>query len=194
MSRRMSSPDGFSGTCRLAAAFRPGMRALSLVFAIPPRITGGCPVRPYPVSACLVCRQIPILPGFTRGGRIEAPARSAASQARTTDGGRLNPRASTSGPLGRGARMAAAGAERPCGARQACRGYGYGGKGERAARGHLPPPRRGSYRALDALGLRRGAGYSPGWRKERSRRSPPGASNADEECYTGSCSYLVESG
>ena len=121
-------------------------------------------------------------------GRTEATARSTASRTRTTGRGRLSPRAQHPNKLGRYARMPAAGTERPCRARQTCRGCGYSGKGRREARGHFPPPRQA---ALDALGLRRGAGCSPGWRKERSRRSPQSASNAVESCYNGSCSYLV---
>lgn len=54
--------------------------------------------------------------------------------------------------------MTTADTERPHRTRKTCREYEYSGKGEREARGHDPPPQRGSYRALDALGLRRGVG------------------------------------
>ena len=56
------------------------------------------------------------------------------------------------------AKPTAKGAERPCKAWQTCPWCRCSGNGEREARGHLPPPQRGSYRALDALGLRRGMG------------------------------------
>jgi len=64
----------------------------------------------------------------------------------------------SAGKTGTMAKPPAQSTERPCKARQPCRGCRYSGKDEREARGHLPPPQRGSYRALDALGLRRGAG------------------------------------
>ena len=56
------------------------------------------------------------------------------------------------------AKPPAKGTERPRKTRQMCQGCRYSRKGEREARGHLPPPQRGSCWALDALGLRRGMG------------------------------------
>ncbi|MBN6742381.1 hypothetical protein JKG47_18045, partial [Acidithiobacillus sp. MC6.1] len=67
--------------------------------------------------------------------------------------------------LGRGAGMSGVLTQRPARAverhgkeGQACQRCEYSEEGEREARGHVPPPQRGSYRALDALGLRRGMG------------------------------------
>ncbi len=141
---------------------------------VPPRYKGTVSVLvTRPTVPAAPCASIPCLcmPGLQSNphpprlnsyrGRIEAPVRSAASQARTTHRGRLNPRAQHPKQLGRSAGMPASGTKRACRAQQACRGCEYSGKGEREARGHLPPPQRGSYRALDALGLRRGVGCSP---------------------------------
>ena len=146
---------------------------------VPPKYKGTVSVLvTRPTIPAAPCASIPCLcmPGLQSNphpprldpyrGRIEAPARSAASQTRTTDRGRLNPRAQHPERLGRSAGMPAAGTERPCRAWQTCRGYEYSGNGEREARSHGPPPQRGSYRALVALGLRRGVGCSPaqkGW-------------------------------
>jgi hypothetical protein len=134
------------------------------VLATPPHVTGGCLVRLYPVSACLVCSQIPILPGLYS---LQGPDRGTRPQHSESDshhGQRtLEPPRSTPKQLGRSARMPAAGTERPCRARQTCRGCKYSGKVRREARDHFPPPQRGSYRALDALGLRRGAGDFLRW-------------------------------
>ena len=116
---------------------------------------------------------------------------STASQTRTTHRGRLNPRAQHQKQLGRSARMAAAGTERPCRAWQTCRGYKYSGKSKGEARSHDPPPQRGSYRALDALGLRRGVGFSPVRRKRKQRRLPRYGLKALWTCYNFPCSYLV---
>lgn len=99
--------------------------------------------------------------------RDRASSPSAASQIHTGGFlGRLHRMGKTSlKNLRRSARQTGAmakppanGAERPCRARQTCRWCRYSGKGEREARGHLPPPQRGSCWALDALGLRRGMG------------------------------------
>jgi len=132
------------------------------VLVNPPHVTGGYLVRLYPVSACLVCNQIPILPGFYS---LQGPDRGTRPQHSESDshhGQRtLEPPRSTPKQLGRSARLAATGTERPYRAQQACQGYEYSGKGERGARGHDPPPRQA---ALDALGLRRGAELSPTWR------------------------------
>ena len=64
----------------------------------------------------------------------------------------------SAGQTGAMAKPPAQGAERPCKAWQTCQGCRCSRKGEMEARGHLPPPQRGSCWALDALGLRRGMG------------------------------------
>jgi len=97
----------------------------------------------------------------------------------------------SAGQTGAMAKPPAQGAERHCKARQTCQGCRYSGKGERAARGHFPPPQRGSYRALDALGLRRVMGVSPVRRKKKQRQLPRYGSKALWTCYNFPCSYLL---
>jgi len=107
----------------------------------------------------------PLRAVFLRRDRASSP--SAASQVRTGSFlGRLHRRSKTSQKsLRRGAgtpcvtvKVPLQGPERPCKARQTCQWCRCSRKGGREARGHWPPPQRGSYRALVALGLRRGAG------------------------------------
>ena len=107
----------------------------------------------------------PLRAVFLRRDRASSP--SAASQVRTGSFlGRLHRRSKTSqkslrrgaGKTGETAKLTTKGPERPCKARQTCQWCRCSRKGGREARGHWPPPQRGSYRALVALGLRRGAG------------------------------------